>query len=99
MKLGDSWIEDTPTITTLEHFHDEVKEVDEVNEAQDGCGGVVWQPYVLKKAQTSNKQLHELARDIKGVEKRRGRKLTRQHYRTIFDNWESASRSFLRPGP
>ena len=27
----------------LRHFHDEVEEDDEVDEAQDGCGGVVWQ--------------------------------------------------------
>jgi hypothetical protein len=96
MKLADSWVEDTPTETALERFHDEGEEVDEVDEAEDGCGGGVWQPYVLKKTQTSNKQLHELAREIRGVEKKRGKKLTVTHYKAIFDNWERASRPFLR---
>ena len=98
MKLADSWVEDAPTATALEGFHDEVEEVDEVDEAKDGCGGVVWQPYVLKKPHTSNKMLHELAREIRGVEKRRGKKLTATQYKTIFDKWEAASRPFLRPG-
>ena len=49
MKLADTWVEDVPNATPLEGFHDEVEEVDEGNEAKDGCGGVVWQPYVLKK--------------------------------------------------
>jgi hypothetical protein len=98
MKLAESWVEDALTGTALEAFHDEVEEVDEVDEAKDGCGGVVWQPYVLKKPHTSNKWLHELAREIKGVEKRRGRRLTVANYKTIFDKWESASRPFLRPG-
>jgi hypothetical protein len=44
----------------MAHFHDEVEEHDEVDEAKDGCGGVVWQPYVLRKPHTSNKMLHEL---------------------------------------
>jgi hypothetical protein len=98
MKFLDSWPEDAPTVTASECFHDEVEELDEIDEAEDGCGGVVWQPYVLKKAKTSNKKLHELAREIKGVEKRRGKKLTTGQYRTIFDKWESASRPFLRAG-
>jgi hypothetical protein len=97
MKLAESWVEDALTGTALEGFHDEVEEVDEADEAEDGCGGVVWQPYVLKKPHASNKMLHELAREIKGVEKRRGRRLTVAKYKTIFDKWESASRPFLRP--
>jgi hypothetical protein len=95
MKLADSWVEDTPIATALEGFHDEV---DELDEAEDGCGGVVWQPYVLKKPQTSNKMLHELAREIRGVERKRGKKLNVAHYKSIFDKWESASRPFLRGG-
>jgi hypothetical protein len=71
---------------------------DEVDEAKDGCGGVVWQPYVLKKAHTSNKLLHELAREIRGVEKRRNRKLNGTQYKAIFAKWELASKPFLRPG-
>ena len=96
MKLLNSWPEAAPTATALECFHDEVEEVDEVDEAEDGCGGVVWQPYVLKKPHTSNKMLHELAQEIRGVEKRHGKKFTATRYKTIFDKWESASRPFLR---
>jgi hypothetical protein len=98
MKLAESWIEDAPATTALEAFHDEVEEHDEEDEAKDGCGGVVWQPYVLKKPHTSNKMLHELAREIRGVEKKRGKKLTAAQYKTIFDKWERASRPFLRTG-
>jgi hypothetical protein len=98
MKLASSWLEDAPTATPLETFHDEVEEVDEIDEAEDGCGGVAWQPYALKKPHTSNKMLHELAREVKGEEKRRGKRLGAAVYQTIFDNWEHASRPFLQPG-
>jgi hypothetical protein len=98
MKLAESWTEDAPTGTALEGFHDEVEEVDEVDEAKDGCGGVVWQPYVLTKTKSSNKLLHQLAREIRGMEKKHGKKLTVAQYKTIFDNWQSASRPFLRAG-
>ena len=98
MKLADSWAEDVPTGTALQAFHDEVEEHDEVDEAKDGCGGVGWQPYVLKKPHTSNKMLHELARETRGVEKKRGKKLTGAQYKAIIDKWESASRPFLRVG-
>jgi hypothetical protein len=96
MKLVDSWPGDTPTGTASECFHDEVEDVDEIDEAKDGCGGVLWQPFVLKKPRTSNKMLHELAREIRGIEKKRGKKLTVTQYKGIFDKWESASRPFLR---
>ncbi len=96
MKLADSWVEDTSIGTALEPFHDEVEEVDELDEAKDGCGGVDWQRYVLKKPHTSNKLLHELAREIRGVENKCGKKLTAAQYKTIFDKWEAASRPFLR---
>jgi hypothetical protein len=98
MKLADSWVEDADIEVPLEAFHDEVEEVDELDEAEDGCGGVVWQPYVLKKPHTSNKQLHKLAREIRGVEKKGGKEFTVRQYKTIFDKWESASRPFLQPG-
>ena len=98
MKLANSWVEDAPTATALEGFHDEVEEVDEIDEPKDGCGGVVWQPYVLKRPHTSNKMLHELARQVKGEEKRRGKRLEAAVYKTIFDHWEYASRPFLRAG-
>lgn len=98
MKLADSWIKNGPVPIVTETFHDEGEEYDEVDEIEDGCGAVVWQPYVLKQAHTSNKRLHELAREIRGVEKRRGKKLTLAHYRSIFTHWEIASKPFLRPG-
>jgi hypothetical protein len=100
MKLADSWVEERPA-TVLETFHDEtfhdeIEEHDEVDEAKDGCDGVEWQPCVLRKPQTSNKLLHELAREIRGVEKRRGKKFTGNQYKSIFEKWESASQPFLR---
>ena len=98
MKLADSWVDDEPDLDLSPAFHDEVEEHDEVDEGKDGCGGVEWQQYVLKKPQTSNKQLHELAREIRGVEKRRGKKLVVVQYEAIFRKWEAASLPFLRPG-
>jgi hypothetical protein len=98
VKLAESWVEDAPLEPALAGFHDEVEEVDEVDEAEDGCGGVLWQPYALKKPRTSNKMLHELAREVKGVEKRRGKRLGAAVYKTIFDNWERASQPFLQAG-
>ena len=96
--MGNSSGDETDSaVIHRQRAHDEVEEVDEVDEAEDGCGGVVWQPYVLTKA-NSNKMLYELAREIRGVEKRRGKKLTVSQYKAIFDRWESASRDFLRPG-
>ena len=62
MKLAESWVEDAPELIKLGTFHDDVEEADEADEAKDGCGGVAWQPYVLKKPHASNKMLHELAR-------------------------------------
>jgi len=91
VKLAESWVEDTSTGAALDGFHDEVEE------AEDGCGGVVWQPFVLTDS-NSNKMLHELAREIRGVEKRRGNKLTTTQYKAIYDNWKSASRHFVRMG-
>lgn len=94
MKLAEEWIENATAagLSPLPPFHDEVKE------AKDGCGGVPWQKYVLIEAQSSNKQLHELAREIRGAEKRLGKKLTGTQYKGIFDKWEAASQPFLRPG-
>jgi len=42
--------------------------------------------------------LHELAREVRGVEKRRGKRLTVAQYKTICGKWETASRPFLRAG-
>jgi hypothetical protein len=97
MKFADSWVEEAPPAIPSEPFYDEVEELDEVDESKDGCGGVVWQPYMLKKPHTSNKMLHELAREIRGVEEQHGKKLRATQYKTIFDKWESASRAFLQP--
>ena len=42
--------------------------------------------------------LHELARDVRGVELKRGKQLTLTQYKTIFSHWEDASLRFLRKG-
>ena len=72
MKLAEDWMHGQVAVAKIGPFHDEVEEVDEVDEAEDGCGGVEWQKYVLTRPHTSNKLLHELAREIRGVEKRPG---------------------------
>jgi hypothetical protein len=97
MKLANSWPEVAPTAAPSEQLYDEYEESDEVDESKDGCGGVVWWKYVLNKSRTSNKMLHELARDVRGVERKRGKPLTGTDYKTICGKWENASRSFLRP--
>jgi hypothetical protein len=98
MKLAEQWVDQEVVPRPIHPFHDEVEEHDEVKEAKDGCGGVAWQNYVLTKPCTSNKQLHELAREIRGVEKRSGRKLNAVQYKNIYNHWEAISRPFLRPG-
>jgi hypothetical protein len=97
MKLADSWAEEAPTAVPSGHLYDESEEYDEVDESKDGCGGVEWWKYVLNKSRTSYKMLHELARDVRGVERKRGQLLTVTQYKTICSKWEDASRSFLRP--
>jgi len=98
MKLANSWVEDAPITTPSEPLYDEVEELDEVDEVKDGCGGVVWQRYVLKKPRSSNRALFELAREVQEVEKKRGKKLTLAQYKTICGKWEDASRASLRQG-
>jgi hypothetical protein len=98
VKLADSWTEDVPAVADLGTFHDEVEEVDEVEEAEDGWGGVCVEKYVLRRAGTSNKQLHELAREVRGVEKKRGKRFSVRQYKLIFQKWEHKSKLFLRPG-
>jgi hypothetical protein len=98
MKLANSWVEDASITIPGKALYDEVEELDEGDEAEDGCGGVVWRPYVLTKANSSNKMLHELGREIRGTEKQRGKRLGAMVYKAIFHKWESVSRSFLRPG-
>jgi hypothetical protein len=98
MKLANSWTEEAPTAVPSEQLYDEYEESDEVDESKDGCGGVEWWKYVLNKSRTSNKMLHELARDVRGIEKRRGKPLTVAQYKAICDRWEAASRPFLRKG-
>jgi hypothetical protein len=97
MKLANSWSDVVPAAEPSGQLYDESEEYDEVDESKDGCGGVCWWQYVLNKSRTSNKMLHELARDVRGVEKRRGKPLTGTQYKTICTKWEDASRSFLRP--
>src|SRR5215831_13529740 len=98
MKLADSWAEDVPALADLDTFHDEAEEVDEVDEAEDGCRGVCVEKYMLRKAGTSNKQLHELAREVRGVEKKRGKRFSVTQYNLIFQKWERRSKRFLRAG-
>lgn len=98
MKLANSWVQEAPTAVPSEHLYDESEEYDEVDESKDGCGGVQCWKYVLNKSRTSNKMLHELAREVRGVERRRGKPLTVTQYRAICDKWEDASRPFLRKG-
>jgi hypothetical protein len=99
MKLADSWTEYVPPLADLDTFHDEAEEADEVDEAEDGCDGVCVEKYVLKKAGTSNKQLHELAREVRGVENRKGKRFSLAQYKAIFRKWERRSKPFLRAGP
>src|SRR5438270_12034835 len=96
MKLAEDWMHGQVAVAKIGPFHDEVEEVDEVDEAEDGCGGVEWQKYVLTKAHTSNKLLHELAREIRAVEMKRGSRLRLRQYKMMFDKWEAASRPYLR---
>jgi hypothetical protein len=65
VKLADSWTADVPALARLSTFHDEAEEIDEVDEAEDGCGGVCVEKHVLERVGTSNKQLHELAREVR----------------------------------
>ena len=53
---------------------------------------------MLKEPGKSNKMLHELARDVRGVELKHGKPLTLAQYKTIYSKWEEASRPFLRKG-
>ena len=98
MKLANSWADEAPITIQSEQLYDEYKEYDELDESEDGCGGVEWWHYVLKKPRTSYKMLHELARDVRGVEKRRAKPLTVAQYKTICDRWADASQPFLRKG-
>jgi hypothetical protein len=97
MKLANSWVQEPPATKPSEQLYDEYEELDELDESKDGCGGVEWWKYVLNKSCTSNNMLHELARDVRGIEKRRDKPLTLAQYKTICSKWEDASRSFLRP--
>jgi hypothetical protein len=98
MKLANSWAEEAPTTTPSGQLYDEYEEYDELDESKDGCGGVQWSQYVLHKRCTSNDVLFDLARDVRGVEKRLGKQLELRQYRMIHRKWEDASRQFLRKG-
>lgn len=96
--LADSWVETALQSTLSSHFHDEVEEHDERDEVEDGCGGVQWHLHVLTAKGTSSKMLHELAREIKGVEAIRWKSLGTAQYKLICDKWEAASKAFTTPG-
>jgi hypothetical protein len=98
MKLAESWTEYVPALIDSGTFHDEAEEADELDEAGDGWVCVCVKKYVLKRAGTSNKQLHELAREVKGGENRRGKRFNLAQYEAIFRMWEAASKPFLRRG-
>jgi hypothetical protein len=99
MKLAHSWVEEpSTTAPPPAQLYDELDEYDEVDESKDGWGGVCWWEYVLKKPRTSNKMLLDLAREVRGVEIKRGKSLPVTQYKTIFRKWEAASRPFLRKG-
>ena len=98
MKLADSWVEEPSTTVPPARLYDELDEYDESDESKDGCGGVCWWKYVLKEPGKSNKMLHELARDVRGVELKHGKQLTLAQYKTIYSKWEEPSRRFLRKG-
>jgi hypothetical protein len=98
MKLASSWPEEAPTAIPSGQLYDESEEYDEVDESKDGCGGVQWRKYVLNKGRTSDTILFKLAREVRGIEQRRGKSLTVTQYKAICDNWEDASRPFLRKG-
>jgi hypothetical protein len=95
MKLADSWVGEPSTPARAARLYDEY---DESDESKDGCGGVWWWKYVLKEPGKSNKMLHELARDVRGVELKRGKPLTLAQYKTIYSKWEESSGRFLRKG-
>jgi hypothetical protein len=98
MKLANSWPEVAPTAAPARQLYDESEEYDEVDESKDGCGGVEWWKYVLNKPSTSNDVLFDLARDVRGVEKRQRKQLQLRQYKTIYSKWEDASRRSLRKG-
>jgi hypothetical protein len=98
MKLADTWVEELSTAIPSKQLYNELDESDEVDESKDGCGGVRWGQYILNKSRTSNEMLFELAREVRGIEQRRGRTLTITQYKTIYRKWEDGSRPFLRKG-
>jgi hypothetical protein len=99
MKLANSWSQEAPTAILSGELYDESEEYDEVDESKDGCGVCVqWRKYVLNKGRTSDTILFELAREVRGVEQRRGKRLTVTQYKAICDKWEDASRPSLRKG-
>jgi len=98
MSLAGSWVDEPATPLPSGQLYDESEEYDEVDESEDGCAGVVWQPYVLQKPHSSNTMLHELAREVRGVEQKRGKQLRVTDYKKICLKWEDASRPFLRKG-
>jgi len=85
-------------------FYNEGKEYKEFNEEEDGvaCGvGGLWDQIngnttILTRPNSSNRNLHLLARKVRGWEKRKKRPLTPEEYFSAFQIWESGSKPFLR---
>lgn len=96
--MAKSWTGKYPNLESKGDFHDEGEEIDEAEEGEDVSRWVGVAEYVLRKARTSNKMLHELARAVRGVEMRRGKPFSSLGYKTIFDQWEAPSKPFLRVG-
>lgn len=72
------------------------QESEEFKDFQDGGGGW-WVPYILKE-KGSYKKLFFFARATRGIEVENGIQFSREQLLAIFEQWEVASKSFLRPG-
>jgi len=103
MKLADSWETEVPPVIPADFYNEveESNEVNEVDEVKDGCGvcgGVDWQSCVLKEKGTSNRELHRLARKVRGAERSRGKPFSEPEYYGVFKLWEDASKPSLKAG-
>jgi DNA-binding transcriptional ArsR family regulator len=83
---------------------EETEEIDETDERED-VEGVVWgeirqavDECRLLAPQTSNKLLFQLARRVRGIEKRFHYRFAPILLRKIFDKWETLNHNFLRSG-
>ena len=93
-----------PQLRTWTEETEEPEETDETDERED-VEGVVWGEIEqavdecrLYEPRTSNKLLFQLARRVRGIEKRCHYRLAPILLSRIFDKWEALSHNFLRPG-